>query len=267
MKKANDTQEDRPHVACDLQSVGVTNLRTIVETSWHGRIHRFVPTIEITVDLPKKKKGVHMSRLVESITEILEEEALESHGSFEDLARRVLVRLAGKHPYTNGRIHLATELVVPRKTPATGRETMETHDIEVEVSSCRGRFTKWLAVEVLGNSACPHALKNNDGITHVQRARGILDVETDYDNPVDLEDMIAVVESSFSSPVYTLLKSEDENHVVQEIFKNPVFVEDVARNILAGAKKAFKHCHIHVTAVSEESIHRHDVKAEASAST
>lgn len=104
-----------------------------------------------------------------------------------------------------------------------------------------GSFEKVLHVKVTGNTVCPpHAMANNDGKTHIQRAVGELEVRTAFDEEIALEDMIDVVEGSFSHPTYTLLKTVDENAVVQGgMFANPKFVEDVAREILAKAKERF----------------------------
>ncbi|MFC2154051.1 GTP cyclohydrolase, FolE2/MptA family [Candidatus Altiarchaeota archaeon] len=267
MKGKLETQENRPRVEEELESAGITNLRTYVETQWKGRSYRFVPEIEITVDLPAEKKGVHMSRLVESITEILEEETLESHRSIEELERKILERLEKKHPHRKSRISMKTQLVVHRKTPVTKKTSMETHDIEVEVIKQNGEYRKLLRVKVTGNTVCPHALKNNDGKTHIQRADATLEVDTGYDNNIELEDMISTVEGCFCSPVYTLLKTEDENEVIQKLYANPMFVEDVCRKIIHETKKRYKKSGIKATVISQESIHRHNVKAEAVAKT
>ena len=74
--------------------------------------------------------------------------------------------------------------------------------------------------------------------------------------------MIKCVESSFSSEAYTLLKAKDEEWLVEKMFQNPKFVEDVTREILHKAKRKFKDCKIFARVVSYESIHRHNVLAE-----
>lgn len=84
-------------------------------------------------------------------------------------------------------------------------------------------------MRVIGNTACPHAMANNNGKTHIQRAIGELEIRAPFEEEIPLEEMIDVVESSFSHPTYTLLKTVDENAVVQGMFANPKFVEDVAR--------------------------------------
>lgn len=257
-------QNKKPKIRENLERVGITNLRTIVMTNWKGRKYNFVPEIELTIDLDKKKRGAHMSRLIESITEIIEEEIEIRHGSLEEVERDILKRLKEKHPYRRAQISMKTELVVPKKTPETGKRTMETYDVLVGISHNNGIYTKILRVEVLGNTVCPHAMKNSNGKTHIQRAKGILEIETDYDNEIELEDMIGCVEKAFPSEIYTLLKTEDERHIIQKMFQNPKFVEDVTREILDNAKKKFKGCEILAKTISYESIHRHDVIAEGS---
>jgi GTP cyclohydrolase-4 len=259
--KGPETQERKPDVPENLQRVGITNLRTLVKTGFGGHEYKFVPRMEIMIDLPKDKKGVHMSRLVESIAEIVNEEAAYKHESFERMEIDILERLREKHPYHRGEISLATELVVERKTPVSKKDTMEAHDVFVKLVYEDGEYRRILRVLVVGNTVCPHS-KENTKRPHIQRAIGELELETDYNNRITLGDMIECVEESFSSEVYTLVKTEDENYMVNKMYDNPVFVEDVTRNILANAKKRFKNCKIRAKTVSQESIHRHDVVAE-----
>ncbi|HNU62062.1 MAG TPA: GTP cyclohydrolase, FolE2/MptA family, partial [Methanofastidiosum sp.] len=62
--------------------------------------------------------------------------------------------------------------------------------------------------------------------------------------------------------VFTLLKTEDESFVVDKMHTNPLFVEDVCRNMLSLASSKFNKSKIHAECLSYESIHRHDVFAE-----
>ncbi len=257
-------QDTKPEVKEDLERVGVSNLRTLVSTNWRGKSYRFVPEIELTIDLDKEKRGAHMSRLIESISECIEEETHTIHGSLEELGRNVLMRLRDKHSYGRGCITLSTNLVLERETPITKKKTMEAHDIAVSVYNDNNHYRKILEVQVVGNTLCPHALRKTGGKSHIQRAVSILGVDTSYEKEIGLEDMIDVVEESFPSPVYTLLKTEDEKDVVNKMFQKPRFVEDVTRDILDKAKEKFRDCEIRVKTISEESIHRHDVIAEGS---
>ncbi len=257
-------QDNKPEIMEGLDRVGVTGLKTIVMTNWKNRRYNFVPEIELTLNLDKERKGVHMSRLIESITESIEQEIEIRHGSLEEVEKDILDRLRKRHTFNHAEISMKTDLTVPRKTPVTGKTTMETYGIEVRLSSEKTGYQKILRVEVVGNTVCPHAMKECNGQAHIQRADGVLEIETGYENKIDLEDMIDCVEEAFPSKVYTLLKTEDEKHVVREMHENPKFVEDVTRRILTNAKKKFRNCRIKAKTISQESIHRHDVIAEGS---
>jgi GTP cyclohydrolase IV len=258
-----DTQDTKPAVERSLDRVGITNLKTPITTLWRGKRYYFTPTVEIVIDLKKDKKGVHMSRLVEAITEAVEEETEKAGSSIEETQKRILEGLARRHPFVRGEVRMEADFVVNRRTPVSGRRTAEAHRVVVSVVRERGRYGKRLTVKVLGNTVCPHSMVTAKK-PHIQRAEGELTVETSFGNRVGLEEMIVCVEESFSSEVYTLLKTEDERHVVEKMFENPKFVEDVARQMLDCAKRRFRGCRIRSRVVSHESIHRHDVIAEGS---
>ena len=69
-----DTQNEKPKHRIHLSKVGVKNLKTFVVTERSGIRHHIVPTVEMTIDLPGDLKGIHMSRLVESMTEELSDQ-------------------------------------------------------------------------------------------------------------------------------------------------------------------------------------------------
>jgi GTP cyclohydrolase-4 len=257
-----DTQDIPPEHPITLEKVGITNLKTLIKIDRHNQEFRHIPTITIHMDLDEQKKGIHMSRLIESVTELLEEEVVKKHSSLEEIGKDILNNLKSKHHFQKSGITISSELPLYQKTPASKKDTIEVHDITVEVSNDHDTWSKVLTVSVTGNTVCPHALSMNPGKTHIQRARGILRVETDFDTEIPLEDMVEVVENSFSSRVYTLLKSEDESLVVSRMYENPLFVEDVCRNMLALSRDKFSGCRIRATCISNESIHRHDVYAE-----
>jgi len=261
-----ETQEEPPEIKVYLPRVGITNLKSVAKIEWKGRIYTFIPTFEVAIDLPEEKKGIHMSRLVESITETMseavEEEVKKVHTSLEDLALCIIRRIEKKHSHKRAEVWIKSTLILERQTPASGKTSYEPYDVEVGViKNSDGSIKKVLKVKVIGNTACPHAMANNQGKTHIQRAIAELEIETHFNEDIALEDMIEVVESSFSSPTYTLLKTPDENAVVRRMYENPKFVEDVAREIVYKARNRFKG-KIHVKVISHESIHKHDVIAE-----
>ena len=76
-----------------------------------------------------------------------------------------------------------------------------------------------------------------------------------------LEDLIALVEASASSELYSLLKRPDEKAVTERAYDHPVFVEDLVRNVAARAEREPNIAWYRVEAENFESIHNHNAYA------
>ena len=61
--------------------------------------------------------------------------------------------------------------------------------------------------------------------------RGEVRVQVRYRKFFWIEDLIRMVEESASCEVYALLKRQDEKFVTEKAYSNPMFVEDVVREI------------------------------------
>jgi GTP cyclohydrolase I/GTP cyclohydrolase-4 len=100
--------------------------------------------------------------------------------------------------------------------------------------------------------------------THNQRGRGTLYVGTQAN--VNAEQLVGIVESSMSAPVYELLKRPDELFVVEHAHLQPRFVEDSVRIALKGVLDAYPSLDdsdfVFSRQVNLETIHTHDVLAE-----
>ncbi len=113
----------------------------------------------------------------------------------------------------------------------------------------------WVPVTTL----CPCSKEISSAGAHNQRAEVNLNVK--QRRFLWLEDLIALVEECGSSELYALLKRPDEKYVTERAYNNPMFVEDVVRQV---AQQALKHPDIawfSVGVESFESIHKHSAYA------
>ncbi len=267
MRRTNlviDTQNERPRHRIQLSKVGVKNLKTFIITERSGLRHHILPTVDITIDLPAELKGVHMSRLVESMTEELSDQ-FRVHSSIEQIQMRILEGLAYKHNFKRGEVKFDFEFGYVSHTPISKKRTWEVCDVTATTIMEQGKpFMHDVEVKVIGNTVCPHCMANNDGLTHIQRAFGKLRIVGEIDKIPTYGSMIEIIERSFSSKTYSLLKLEDEMYVTKEMHNNPLLVEDVCRNILQHAKEKYsdRDLEMFAEARSLESIHKHDVIAQ-----
>ena len=86
------------------------------------------------------------------------------------------------------------------------------------------------------------------------------------DQSIEADELIDLVQDSFSSPTYELLKRPDEGQVVINAHRNTKFVEDVVRGVLDRFVKKYTNLsddvYVDVVSESEESIHKHNAFAE-----
>lgn len=262
IRKLPQTQEKEPHIKERIDRVGVEGIRTHLTIRSNGGEIFYLPEIDILIDLPGNKKGIHMSRLVETINEVLSGRSEEVADSLEHFGDTVLAEIQKKHPYESGEIAIRTLLVLHRTTPVSGKVSDEPYDVQVRVIRQNGHAKKYVEVRAVGSTLCPHSLELTGGRAHIQRAEARLGITTSLDTPLTFEKLIEICEKSFSAPTYTVLKSEDEKYLVETMFANPRFVEDLAREMFEKVKLLGIEGRVRIKATSYESIHKHNAVSE-----
>jgi GTP cyclohydrolase IV len=282
-----DLQAQRPRQAYRLSRVGVKGVRKPVTVARPGRENVVLTTdFQIYVDLPAEQKGVHMSRNLEAVAELIDSRTAEPVPSLEALCARLAAVLLERHDYArDAEVHAEADYFLPRQAPG-GVPSMERYRIIAESRAVRGddgkpTVRKGIGVEVEGMTACPCAMETarhllrdkgihheepGPTITHNQRNVAALLVEVPEDVELEADSLIDLVEASLSAPTYEILKRRMEGELVVRAHEKPMFVEDVVREILARVLEAYPELgdETHVVARSEaaESIHKHNAYAE-----
>ena len=122
-----------------------------------------------------------------------------------------------------------------------------------------------LRVETPVKTLCPCSKEISDYGAHNQRGHVTIEVRTKQSKTgwemVWIEDLVEVAEQSASAPIYALLKRSDERFVTMQAYDNPVFVEDLVRNVAVRLKKDARIVAFEVGAINQESIHAHNAFA------
>jgi GTP cyclohydrolase I len=123
-----------------------------------------------------------------------------------------------------------------------------------------------LGVTVPVTSLCPCSKEISDYSAHNQRGYVTIQVRTVSGAGSDpaiiwIEELVGVSERSASAPVYPLLKRIDERQVTMQAYDNPVFVEDIVRNVAVQLQEDSRVAWFRVSAVNQESIHNHSAFA------
>ena len=285
----HDLQASAPEVRLGLSRAGVTGVSTAIRIRYGDTEKLIAADIDCTVDLEATQKGVHMSRFPELFAEAIEEVVIGEAFLVETLADHIARHIVDRQRALRAEVKITARYPLERTTPVTQLPTQEMVGLIGIAAASERSVRRVVGVEAIGINACPCAqglvrgraserlleAGFDDGdverilelvpiATHNQRGRGTLYVGSEL--PVNAEQLVGIVESSMSSPVYELLKRPDELFVVEHAHLQPRFVEDSVRLALKGVIDRYPSLDdtdfLFSRQVNLETIHAHDVLAE-----
>lgn len=251
--KLHDKQSERDHRELRIDKVGVRGMRFPIQVRDKARaVQNTVATIGMFVDLPKEFKGTHMSRFIE---------VLNAHGAVVHVENITDILYAMQKKFQAATSHLEMEFpyFMLKEAPVSRRQGLMDYVARFDATACEKDIDFVLTVKAMVTTLCPCSKAIAAYGAHNQR--GEVTVQIRFRKPVWIEDLIAIIESSASSELYSLLKREDEKAVTERAYENPVFVEDLVRNV---AIKLNAHADVtwyKVEAENHESIHNHNAYA------
>ena len=251
--KLDDKQSERDHRELRIDKVGVRGMRFPIQVWDKARaVQNTVATIGMFVDLPKEFKGTHMSRFIE---------VLNAHGSVVHVENipDILFAMQKKFQAVTSHLEMEFPYFLVKQAPVSRKEGMMDYTARFEATASAKEIDFVLTVKANVTTLCPCSKAISARGAHNQR--GEVTVQIRFKKPIWIEDLIAIMESSASSELYALLKREDEKAVTERAYDNPVFVEDLVRNV---AVKLNAHPDVtwyKVEAENQESIHNHNAYA------
>ncbi len=256
----DDVQSQRDDRGLALDEVGISGLRHPISVWDRERSKQdTIAEVRMSVALPAHLRGTHLSRFVEILGEYAGElTQVTVPGLLAEVRRRLDSPAA--------QIRLSFPYFLPRRAPVSGATALMDYACSFTARS-HGEVVEFgLSVRVPVTSVCPCSKAISDYGAHNQRGQLTIEVTPRSEEGgrfalVWIEDLIAVAESSASSPVYPLLKRTDERHVTMAGYDHPVFVEDMTRNAAAQLRADAHIDRFTVEAVNEESIHNHSAYA------
>lgn len=240
-----------------LRHAGISRLRypMVVWDRDENRQHT-VGTFKLSVDLPHNVKGTHMSRFIEAL------EARDGELSLETLPELV-DDLRSRLNAERADVEVEFPYFVRRTAPVSGkRSSLETKAWFHGTADGERSAVFTLGVEVPVMTLCPCSKEISRYGAHCQRSYLTLKVRSR--ELVWIEELIAIADASSSSPLYPLLKREDEKWVTEHSYENPVFAEDLVRNVAVRLIEDPRVTWFSVEAENQESIHNHNAYAAVS---
>jgi GTP cyclohydrolase I len=232
-----------------IDRVGVKNLLHPIQVSDRERsTQSTVARVSLSVDLPQHRKGTHMSRFIEILN------AHGRHVHVESVAA-ILDEMQRKLHAETAHIEIEFPYFVEKAAPVTRSQGWVDYEVKLEATARDRVIDLLMSVKVPVTTLCPCSKAISQQGAHNQR--GYVTLALRSERSIWIEEAIEMVEQSASSQIYSLLKRPDEKFVTEHAYENPVFVEDLVRNVAVRCNRHPAVRWYRVEAENMESIHNH----------
>lgn len=248
-----DIQNQSDKRRIPINKVGVKDIRyPIIVRDKANDTQSTVASINMYVNLPHDFKGTHMSRFVEVLNRRYGRITLNNFlGILDELKQELNAQLA--------HVEMDFSYFVEKSAPVSGETSMMEYLCRYigEINGDQRIFQVGISVPV--TTLCPCSREMSSRGAHNQR--GLVTVTLEFKRFFWIEDVIELIEGSASAPVYALLKRDDEKWVTDHAYDNPMFVEDLVREVSQKIEADENFTWFRVEAENFESIHNHSAYA------
>jgi GTP cyclohydrolase I len=193
-----------------------------------------------------------MSRFVEVLNEIREQVNIHTfHSILEKIRRKLHAESA--------HIEIEFPYFIEKTAPRSKAKSLMEYRCQF-LGSCNNSGMDFVVEMVVPvTTVCPCSKEISRCGAHNQRS--IVTVRVRFRKFFWIEDVIQLIEDSASGEVFSLLKRVDEKFVTEKGYNNPMFVEDVVRNVADRLSRESNFPWYRVEAENFESIHNHSAYA------
>ena len=251
VQNQNDTRE------IDIQKVGINNIDVPLRIQKKDKTNQTVTAkVRMSVSLPKRYRGTHMSRFVEILN--LYRMKNFSSDDIKSLLSDIKRLLKAESAYAK----FSFQYFIEKKAPVSKLSFPIAYDCSFEGDLKGEDYTFCLTVKVPVATLCPCSKEISENSAHNQRAD--VKVKIKYNSEkhrIWIEDLTEMIENCASTPLYSILKRSDEKYVTETAYNNPKFVEDILRDIIIKLREDERIEGFEAETEAYESIHNHNAWA------
>jgi GTP cyclohydrolase I len=258
-----DLQQSQPKLAVAINKVGVKGVKhpitfavavassasTSAANTQATNAQATVATFNMYTDLAATERGTHMSRFLAILNERSWELSLPGLAEMLQVVQTCLKA-------TNAYVDAKFTIFLPKLAPVSQAAGLVDYKIKLSGALINNSYNLKVKVTVPITTLCPCSKAISKYGAHNQRSYVDVTVATNAAN-LDIQQLIALVESKASCGIYSVLKREDEKFVTETAYENPKFVEDVVREVAVELSQDPRITKFKVAVTNLESIHNH----------
>ncbi len=235
-----------------IQTVGLKDLKTPIRVKEKGGgLQNTIATISMQANLSEQTTY----NCADIFTSILQENLNElSVTSFSSILPKLQSELHAK----SVRLEMSFPYFIDKKAPVSDTHSLMEYDCTFSggIGEDEGFI---LSIRVPVTTLCPCSKEISEYGAHNQRGQVL--VRARFKKFIWIEDIVNIVEKSASCELFSVLKREDEKYVTENAYDNPMFVEDLVREVASELIADNNITWFAVSAENFESIHNHSAYA------
>jgi len=249
------TSDNHHHI--EIKKVGVKNLKyPIIIKTKENQNQNTIGIFSLYTSLISSQKGTHMSRFV-SILNKYKNQPIEI-----DTMKLIVKEISENIDNQISNIVCEFPYFIEKEAPVSKQKGLIDYNTTFDCTYYPKSETYDFIIKVTVpiTSLCPCSKSISENGAHNQRSS--VSVTIFQQNEIFwIEDIIDIVEQNSSCQVYSVLKRVDEKYVTEKAYNNPMFCEDIVRNISYELMNKYSNLKFIVETLNYESIHNHDAYA------
>lgn len=256
-----DMQNASDERGFEIDQVGVCELQyPITVMDRDNEKQHTIAKLSLSVNLPHHFKGTHMSRFLEVLNRHRGEITMRTIPVVLEELQRVLEA-------ESAHVDVRFPYFIEKSAPVSKQTGLMDYECAFTAEANGDENDFILQVLVPVTSLCPCSKAISDYGAHNQRGYVDISVRPRESKKGEreliwIEELVEVAEKCASAPVYPLLKRDDERYVTMQAYDNPVFVEDMVRNVAGELAHDSRVAWFCVRVDNHESIHNHSAFAK-----
>jgi len=248
-----DIQNQSDHRNVPINKVGVKDVKyPITVLDKKNQAQNTIGIINMYVNLPHNFRGTHMSRFIEILNKYHNRLHIDT---MSDILQDMKEKLEAEETH----MEMTFPYFIEKEAPVSKMKSLSEYECKYSGTLKNGVEEFVIKVIVPVTSVCPCSKEISEYGAHNQRSH--VTIEVKMNDFIWFEDLIEIAENAASSPVYSILKRVDEKYVTEQGYDNPMFVEDIVRNIAVELNKLESIDWYHIESENFESIHNHSAYA------
>ena len=250
-----DLQNEKDNRNIFISNVGICDYKLPITIKIGENIYSSICNISSNVALGKNSRGAHLSRIIEVLNENLYNNIIELADFYE-----IMSTTKDRCETMGVDLKINFDIIIKRLAPVSKKDSFVTANLKINNRCLDAEEEKSITISMLGTMLCPCSKEISKYGAHNQKCKAMVTLYGEYEKS-SLDEIINVIENSFSANVFSTVKREDEKFITERAYENAKFSEDLIRDLLIGVSEIYDG-KIAAELINYESIHEHNVYAK-----